>query len=264
LDALARLVAAGEVSAVFTEFPSNPLLSVPDLKTLSDIVRPAGVPLVVDETLASFRNVDVASYADVIVTSLSKFYSGSATVMGGSLIVSEQSPLKELLKQRLEKRYVNELYAGDLAVLAEQGGERFITRMDAINRNAAIVVDFLENHPMVAKVYYPTLAEGAEHYSAVQKPGAGFGGLVSFELVDPELTIDAFFKALKVSGGPTLGTEFTIASLYTLLAHYDELAQVEQYGVSRHLVRMSIGSIEDPADVCRSIEVALGAAKNCI
>jgi cystathionine gamma-synthase len=69
--------------ALFTEFPSNPLLRSADLPRLRALADKYDFLIVVDETIGNFVNVEVLPYADIVVSSLSKIFSGDANVMGG-------------------------------------------------------------------------------------------------------------------------------------------------------------------------------------
>jgi cystathionine gamma-synthase len=69
-----------------------------------------------------------------------------------------------------------------------------------------------------------------------------------------------FFDELEVQKGPSLGTNFTLASPYAILAHYLELDWAAQWGVESYLVRLSVG-LEDPEDLGRTIDKALQAAQ---
>lgn len=71
------------VFALFTEIPSNPLLRTPDLHRLHELAHKYNIPIVIDDTVGTFANVDVLSYADILITSLSKMFSGAVNVMGG-------------------------------------------------------------------------------------------------------------------------------------------------------------------------------------
>jgi cystathionine gamma-synthase len=71
------------VLALFTEFPSNPLLRSPNLPRFRDLADKYDFLIVVDDTIGNFGNVDVLPYADIVVSSLSKIFSGGANVMGG-------------------------------------------------------------------------------------------------------------------------------------------------------------------------------------
>jgi cystathionine gamma-synthase len=76
----------------------------------------------------------------------------------------------------------------------------------------------------------------------------GFGGLVSIELHGGESAAAAFYDALEISKGPSLGTNFSLVSPYTLLAHYNELDWAAERGAPRNLIRIWVG-LEDPEDL---------------
>jgi cystathionine gamma-synthase len=71
------------ILSLFCEFPSNPLLRTPDLRRIRELADKHGFIVVVDETIGNFINVEIAHLADVVVSSLSKVFSGDANVMGG-------------------------------------------------------------------------------------------------------------------------------------------------------------------------------------
>jgi cystathionine gamma-synthase len=88
--ALEKLLADGRAAgddrplqALFCEFPSNPLLRSPDLVRLRALANDYGFVIVVDETIGNFVNVEVLQWADMVVSSLTKIFSGDANVMGG-------------------------------------------------------------------------------------------------------------------------------------------------------------------------------------
>lgn len=88
--ALKKLLADGRAAgddhplqALFCEFPSNPLLRSPDLLRLRELANQYGFVIVVDETIGNFVNVEVLQWADMVVSSLTKIFSGDANVMGG-------------------------------------------------------------------------------------------------------------------------------------------------------------------------------------
>lgn len=72
------------LQALFCEFPSNPLLRSPDLVKLRELANEYGFYLIVDETIGNFVNVEVLEWADIVVSSLTKVFSGDVNVMGGS------------------------------------------------------------------------------------------------------------------------------------------------------------------------------------
>jgi len=78
----------GRTLALFCEFPGNPLLKSPDLLSIRKLADQYGFIVVVDETIGNFINVEVASVADIVVSSLTKIFSGDANVMGGWCVAS--------------------------------------------------------------------------------------------------------------------------------------------------------------------------------
>lgn len=82
-DLEARLEAGERYLALFCEFPSNPLLKSPNLVRIKELADKYDFLIVVDETIASFCNVDLLPCADIIVSSLTKIFSGDSNVMGG-------------------------------------------------------------------------------------------------------------------------------------------------------------------------------------
>jgi cystathionine gamma-synthase len=85
-DMLAEIKRTGSespITALFCEFPSNPLLRSADLKSLRALADEHEFAIVVDETVGNFVNVEVASWADIVVSSLTKVFSGETNVMGG-------------------------------------------------------------------------------------------------------------------------------------------------------------------------------------
>lgn len=77
---------AHPLQALFCEFPSNPLLRSPDLVNLRRLSNEYGFVIVVDETIGNFVNVEVLQFADMVVSSLTKIFSGDANVMGGRFV----------------------------------------------------------------------------------------------------------------------------------------------------------------------------------
>lgn len=241
------LVISGEpISAVFSEVVGNPLLRMADVLRLSALCRPRGIPLVVDDTVATFGNVDLLPHVDVVTSSLTKHFSGVGDVMAGSLILNAKSPRYGDLKATLDAQFEDLLWPEDAAVLADNA-EDFLPRLARINRSTELLCDALHEHPAVERVHYPKF-ETPELYASVRKPEGGFGGLFSLVLKHEARVSAPYYDQLRVSKGPSLGTNFTLACPYTLLAHYNELDWAESLGISRHLIRVSVG-LEAPEDL---------------
>lgn len=222
--------------AVFSEFPLNPLLTCIDLAEVSRICRANNALLIVDDTLGTWANADALEYVDIAVTSLTKFFSGVGNVTAGSLIISSRSPRHDEIRSLLASAYEDLLFGGDAAVL-EQNSRDFGARIKKINENAEKLFDHLSTKNSL-KVYY---TKGNPIYEKYKK--AGYGGIISLDLGSEERA-KKFFDSLDVTKGPSLGTNYTLACPYTMLAHYYEREFAESAGVPFHLIRVSVG-LED-------------------
>jgi cystathionine gamma-synthase len=254
LEKLRGLVATGKVSAVFTELPTNPLLRSPDLSKLAVCCREWDVPLVVDDTIGGWTNTDVLQWADVSWSSLTKLFSGRSDVMGGAVVVNRESRLAERILGALHDEGESGLFSGDLDVLEQNSGD-YPRRVSQTNQNALELVHFLQEHPKVDRVYYPA-NEDREAFDRVRRPEGGYGCLLSLMLKDAGRVSPGFYDTLKVTKGPSLGTNFTLVCPFTLLAHYHELDWAESCGVSRWLIRVSVG-LEEPQDLIQRFAEAL-------
>jgi cystathionine gamma-synthase len=151
------------------------------------------------------------------------------------------------------------LFSADARVLA-RNVRGFPERMRVSNATGEVLADFLKNHPAVEEVYYPKYTT-PDLYAALQRSvdgvagPAGYGGLMSFVLKNRKKS-PKFYDALKISKGPSLGTEFTLVCPFTLLAHYDELDWAEGCGLDRNLIRISVG-MEDSRMLMDTLSEAL-------
>jgi cystathionine gamma-synthase len=251
---LAEIAASEPIAALYTEFPSNPLLRSPDLARLAELSRRHGFPLLVDDTIAGFRNVDVLPLVDAVTSSLTKFFSGAGDVTAGSLVLNPQGQHYDRLAEWLHRHYEDLVWEADAVVLAQNSVD-YAERMREINRNAERLADFLRGHPRIERIYYPKFESPAE-YRACLKPNGGYSGLLSIDLIDSARNAPRGYDRLRISKGPNLGTNFTLACPYTILAHYQELDWAESCGVSRYLIRVSVGR-EDADDLIARFEEAL-------
>lgn len=156
----------------------------------------------------------------------------------------------------------------------ERNSRNFKSRVRVIDSNAEAVCDFLRSRSVaggassaaIKEVYYPKyitrenyeICRNHEVDSEDGKTG-GFGGLFSLTFTS-DAASKAFYDALSCYKGPSLGTNFTLACPYTILAHYSELDWAAQYGVETGLVRISVG-MEETATLLRWFETALSAAE---
>ncbi|EJC97727.1 PLP-dependent transferase [Fomitiporia mediterranea MF3/22] len=238
------------ILALFTEFPSNPLLRSPNLPRLRALADKYDFLIVIDETVGNFVNVSVLPYADIVVSSLTKVFSGDSNVMGGSLVLNPSGRHYTLLKSTLQSEY-DDIYFNEDAIFLERNSRQFHRRVQLINQNAEAICDFLKSFSphLVKEVFYPKFTT-PENYLVCLSPhlsketsNSAYGGLFSVTFTSLSAS-HAFFDALECLKGPSLGTSFTLACPYTILAHYEELDWVKQWGVEEGLVRVSVGTEE--------------------
>lgn len=160
------------------------------------------------------------------------------------------------------------------AIVMEKNSRDFESRIKKASRNAEAICAFLHNFPKIKWIRYPKYSPTRAFYDECRRPAGGYGYLLTFRFHE---TADAirFLDVIDVPKGPSLGTNFTLVSPYTLLAHYGELeyvrlptpsrfikknqskkqkwpivsslltsGQAAEYGVVKDLIRISVG-IED-------------------
>ncbi|EST04635.1 Cys/Met metabolism, pyridoxal phosphate-dependent enzyme [Kalmanozyma brasiliensis GHG001] len=271
LDRLEDLLKTERILALFCEFPSNPLLRSPNLVRIRQLADRYGFLVCVDETIGNFVNVEVLPFADVLVSSLTKVFSGDANVMGGSMVVNPKGPHYTVLKEELEEEYEDTYFAED-AIFMERNSRDFIRRIVRIDANTRAITSMLWSHRGrggMKELFYPKF-QTRENYDVCRRKKAftplgnmgdgegGYGGLFSVTF-ESEAASKAFYDTLECAKGPSLGTNLTLASPYTILAHYGELDWAAQFGVERGLVRVSVG-LEDEEFLVRMFGKSLEAA----
>ncbi|KAL6149750.1 Cystathionine gamma-synthase [Exserohilum turcicum] len=257
LDDLEQRLKSGEqFAALFTEFPGNPLLKSPDLERIRKLADTYDFCVVVDETIGNFINVNVLQYADVVVSSLTKVFSGESNVMAGGLVLNPEAKNYPLLKRTWDEDYQDNHWAED-SIFLERNSRDFVSRIERINVNAEAICEVLSSHPRVKQVNYPKTSPSRPHYDKCRNPNGGYGGLLSATFHTRADAI-AFFDNLDTVKGPSLGTNFTLSSPYVILAHYGELDWCAKWGVEQDLIRFSVG-LEETSKLVETFKKALDA-----
>ena len=240
------------VSVLVTEFPSNPLLNCHDLQKLRALADEFDFAVVVDDTIGNFANLDLinSGLADAVCTSLTKLFNGRGDAMAGSIITNPNTEIGRWMQKDMEKNHLQHegLWEGD-AIAIYTNSEDFLERSSKINETTEALADWLKDREEVAAIYYPKYS-CPEGYNSVLKQDdcggkhkAGYGGLFSIVL-NHHMCDRSFYDKINISKGPSLGTNFSLACPYTLLAHYHELDFAMSYGVQPNLIRFAIG-LED-------------------
>ena len=290
-DAFAALIDE-RTKAVFVESIGNPRGNITDIEAVARIAHAHGVPVIVDNTVATpylQRSFDFG--ADIVVHSLTKYLGGHGTSLGGAIVDAGRFPWAEH-KQRFRRLnepdvsyhgvvYTEALgpaaYIGRARVvplrntgaaispfnsfLILQGIETLALRLDRINANTLAVANHLQGHPKVAWVNYAALPDHPEH-ALVQKYLRGHGsGVLTFGLPGGRAAGARFLDALQLfTRLVNLGDAKSLATHPASTTHRQlDAAELEKAGVSEDTVRLSVG-IEHIDDLLADLEQALAKA----
>lgn len=254
---VAALVTAN-TKLVWLETPSNPLLTVIDIKAIAAITQPKGITLVVDNTFGTpYLQNPLDLGADVVMHSLTKYLAGHSDVVMGALITNN----KELADryQFLMNSTGNNPGPFD-AWLVLRGLKTLHVRMDRHCHNAGIIANWLVNHPDVDTVLYPGLESHPTHHIAKEQM-RGYGGMLSFTLkgddYDRAVRIMSSLKIFAL--GESLGGVESICTHPASMTHASvPKAEREARGFKDTLIRLSVG-IEHVEDLLADLDQALKA-----
>src|SRR5919107_2653789 len=244
-----------ETKLLWIETPTNPLLTISDIKELSEMARERGAVVAVDNTFASpYFQRPLSLGADIVVHSTTKYMGGHSDVIGGVVVTSKPDFYEEM------KFYQNA--AGGVpgpfdSWIVLRGLKTLAVRMRQHEENALAVAEFLQDHPRVEMVSYPGLRSHPQHELA-KRQMSGFSGMVSFTLKGgAEAAYAAVQKTKVFSFAESLGgVESLITHPATMTHAAIPREQREARGVTDGLMRLSVG-IEDKEDLISDLEGAI-------
>ena len=253
LEAVAQAAAQWRPKLIWTETPTNPLLSIVDIRALAQLAHEVGALLVVDNTFASpYLQRPLELGADIVVYSTTKYLGGHSDVVGGAIIVRDRAHAADLHFLQNATGAV----AGPFdAWLTLRGVKTLAARMDRHCANAARIARMLADHPAVESVLYPGLA-GHPGHELAKSQMRDFGGMVSFRVRDGEAAAVALCARTRLF---TLGE--SLGGVESLIEHPARMTHASvaesPLAVPPDLVRLSVG-IEDPADLLADLSQAIG------
>jgi cystathionine beta-lyase/cystathionine gamma-synthase len=240
--------------AFLVETISNPMMRVAKLRDVVAFAKQHGLTTMVDNTFASPVNArPLALGFDLVVHSATKYLNGHSDVVAGSVAGSEE------LVGRV-RRTLN-LYGGSLdpnaGFLLARGLKTLALRVHAQNANAGALARYLSEHPKVAQVNYPGLADHPDHEHAAELL-SGFGGMLSLRLASGVVAAEALLESLRIPYvAPSLGGVESLITRPALTSHASVSPEDrERMGITDDLIRVSTG-IEDSADLIADFDQAL-------
>lgn len=240
---------------IHIETPSNPLLTITDIRDVTQLAKSKGILTSIDNTFASPINQNPIDFGvDMVMHSATKYFGGHSDICAGA--VASSSVYIERI-WNVSKNLGGSL--SDMTVwMLERSMKTLGLRVKAQTLNALEIAKWLDKHHKVSKVYYPGLESHPEHDLAKAQM-KGFGAMLSFELSE-ELDAYKFQKALQLikSSMSLAGVESTMISPH--LTSHALLTEAERkaVGISDQLIRFSVG-IEDLVDLKADIEQAMNA-----
>jgi O-acetylhomoserine (thiol)-lyase len=286
--------------AFFGETIANPKNEILDIKTIADIAHSVGVPLIVDNTVATPYLIKPIEYgADVVVHSATKFLSGHGNAVVGAIIdagkfdyaqhqdrfpgFNKPDPsyhglvfsqalgvgsafganLSYIFKIRLQLlRDIGAAVSPFNAWLLAQGLETLSLRMERHLENAQAVATWLEAHPDVEKVHYASLASSPWHALAKKYTPKGSGAVLSFELKAGIEAGKKFVESLDLFSHVANIGDVRSLVIHPATTTHSQLSPQEQLeaGVTPGLVRLSLG-LENIVDIKADLEAGFKATK---
>ncbi len=293
LDAIAAAINA-RTRALYLETIGNPTLIVPDFEAIAELAQAHRLPVIADATFTTpflLRPLDHG--VDVAVYSLTKWYGGHGTGIGGAVVdagkfdwtdskftnfvepdggyhglrfahdLGDLSSLAYILRMRLVPlRNLGAAIAPDNAWIFLQGTETLPLRMERHSANGAVVAEFLSQHPQVEWVWYPGLTDHPAHENAKKYLTNGYGGMVTFGIKGGGEAGASFINSLELfSHVANVGDAKSLAIHPASTTHSQlSAAQQQAAGLPPELIRLSVG-LEHPDDIIADLERGFSAAR---
>ncbi len=243
---------------VWLETPTNPLLNITDIEGVASLTRPRSILLAVDNTFASpYLQNPLNLGADIVMHSATKYLGGHSDVIQGCLVVNDAGLREQLYFIQKSSGAV----PGPMdCFLVLRGIKTLHLRMQRHCENGAQIAHWLRRHPKVAKVYWCGF-EDHPGYAIAKKQMRGFGGMLSFELMDqrPETTRKLLSSTKLFALAESLGGVESLINHPASMTHAS-IPREERIrnGLSDSLIRLSVG-IEDVQDLIEDLEQAIGS-----
>ena len=274
---------------VYTETLGNPKLDFVDIAAVADVAHAHGLPLVVDNTLTPILCRPIDHGADIVIYSLTKYFSGNGTAMGGAVVDSGKfdwtngkfpdftepspgyhglrysetfGPAAFIVRARVEGlRDIGACLSPTNSFLIIQGLETLALRIKQSSQSALEIARWLQQHPAVEWVHYPGLEQDEPHEICKRYLDGGFGCIITFGLKGGYEAAKSFADHTKL-----FRIVANLGDTKSLVIHpssttHRQLSPEQQAsaGVTPDLVRLSIG-LEDIEDLKADIEQAILAA----
>ena len=276
--------------AIYIETLGNPNSDIPDIDALAALAHDNGIPLVIDNTFGTpYLIRPIEHGADIVVHSATKFIGGHGTTLGGVIVdggtfdwaksgrypwISEPNPsyhgvrFTDAAGPAAFAVYIRAILLRDTgacispfaAFLLLQGTETLSLRLERHAENTKKVVDYLVNHPLVEKVYHPSLADHPQHDLYEKYFPNGGGSIFTFDIKGGKDEAFKFIDALEI-----FSLLANVADVKSLVIHpasttHSQLTdeELDAAGIHQNTIRLSIGT-EHIDDIIADLEKGFSA-----
>lgn len=247
-----------DVKAIYIESPANPLMTITDLKAVSDLAHKHGILSIVDNTfMTPYLQRPIELGADIVLHSATKYLGGHSDLVAGLAVVNDDT-----LAERLA--FIQNSTGGVLqpfdSFLLIRGIKTLSVRLDRHVENAEKIAKYLTENKAVKRVYYPGLPTD-EGYEINKKQAKNGGAMISFELYE-NYDIKTFFKSLKlVALAESLGGVESLVCHPASMTHASIPYEIRQkVGITEGLIRVSPG-IEHTEDIIADLDQAIKGSR---
>ena len=252
-----RAAATAKTRLIWVETPSNPLLKIADLRKIAEIGRSLGAITAADNTFASpYLQRPIEFGFDLVMHSATKYLNGHSDVIGGIVVVGENSALADRLA--FLQNAVGGVPSPFDSFLVTRGLKTLHLRIERHCENALRVAQWLERHSSVDRVLYPGLASHPQHALA-RAQMSGFGGMITaFLKGDLASTRKVLERCEIFTLAESLGGVESLIEHPAIMTHASvPPEQRSALGISDTMVRLSVG-VETVEDLIDDLENALG------
>ncbi len=249
----------GNTKMLWLESPSNPLLSITDIKTAAEIAHANDLIVVFDNTFATpYLQLPLALGADIVVHSTTKYLGGHSDVVGGALVVNDDKLFNEL---KFIQNAIGAIPGPLDCFLVLRGTKTLEVRMKKHCENAQRIAEFLYKHSEVEKVYYPGLPNHPG-FEIARKQMSGFGGMISVSLkggIERNLKFASMTRLFQLAESLG-GVESLTSHPFTMTHGAVPVSQKQKIGLPESVIRLSVG-IEDPDDLIDDLKQAIAKSR---
>lgn len=245
-----------QTKAIYLETPTNPLLRVTDIAAIAALAKKHALLSIIDNTFASpYIQKPLNMGVDIVLHSASKYLGGHSDVIAG-LVVTKDPDLGTQIGYL--QNAIGSILAPQESWLLQRGMKTLGLRMRAHLHNAQAVFDYLNQQPLVNKIYYPGDPENSD-YEIAKKQMNGFGAMISFEL-KPGLDPRSFVEKLQViTLAESLGALESLVEVPAIMTHGAIPRETRlKNGITDELIRLSVG-VEDITDLLADLAQAFQA-----